>query len=126
MSYLVCEAEDCKQPFEPAVGQEETQRFCSVKCRNRVRVRRWRERHKAHPNGGGPGGKRQARLFPRAELHRRKPAKFVVKPKQDPLFPVDGDGLFATQAGGVEYATGVNGDVQVTCYRTLHGGRAAL
>ena len=89
MAYLVCAAEDCKQPFEPAFGQEETQKFCSVRCRNRDGVRRYRARRKPRPNGGGPGGKRQPLLFSRSEMQRRKPAKSALKPKQDALFPAD-------------------------------------
>jgi hypothetical protein len=95
MSYLVCAAEDCKQPFEPAFGQEETQKFCSVKCRNRDGVRRYRARLKPKPNGGGPGGRRQPMLFPVSTLRSKKPAKAAMKPKQDALFPADVRSWFA-------------------------------
>lgn len=108
MSYLVCEADDCKQPFEPAPGQEETQKYCSVKCRNRVRIRRFRARHRVGgPNGGPPGGKRQAALFSRSELVRRKPSKSTVKPKpkQDGLFPLEGSGLVAAIGEVIERLT---------------------
>jgi hypothetical protein len=104
MKLTLCAARDCRQPFEPAFGQEETQKYCSAPCGNRERIRRCRERKRAGgDNGGGPGGKPQPRLFPAAAMNRRKPAKAVVKPKpkQDGLFPEDG--IHATQAIGYEY-----------------------
>ena len=117
MSLPVCAFPRCRKTFEPAFGQEEMQKFCSPECRNADGQRRWRERHKQKPNGGGPpGGNRQARLFSRSELHRRKPAKSALKPKpkQDDLlfpdkFPVDrhdlpaDGGLYTTFCGAVRY-----------------------
>jgi len=38
-----CEAEDCEEWFMPDPRGAE-QRFCSEKCRNRIAVRRWREK----------------------------------------------------------------------------------
>ncbi len=99
-----CAADDCKQPFEPI---QEGQKYCSVQCRSRAGVHRYRARKRfGDDGGGGPGGKRQARLFSRSELHRTKPkpVKSAVKPKSGDLFPEDGVSLYATFGGAVDCA----------------------
>ena len=85
----LCAADDCRKPFEPVYELQETQQYCSRRCATRMRVRRYRQRLKPKPNGGGPGGKRQPMLFAPSTLRSRKPAKSVAKPKQDVLFPAD-------------------------------------
>jgi hypothetical protein len=102
MKLPLCAAEDCRQPFEPAFGQEQGQKYCSRQCGIRDRVRRHRLRKRRGGDDGGPGGKRQVRLFSRSEMTRRKTAKSTLKPKQDRLFPDDG-GIHATQAIGYGY-----------------------
>lgn len=121
MSYLVCDADDCRQPFEPAQGQEATQKYCSIKCRDRVRQRRHRARLK--PNGGGPpGGKRQAALFSRSELHR-KPSKSTVvpKPKQDDLFPLEGSALVAAIGEAIDRLTAEQRQEVIRIVAQAHG-----
>lgn len=107
MKPRLCAADDCRKPFEPAFGQEQSQKYCSQRCATRMRVRICRARKRyGDDGGGGPGGRRQAALFSRSELHRRKPAKSAIKPKpkQDDLFPDDGAALYASFGGAVSYA----------------------
>jgi len=93
---LTCAADDCTNEFTPQVGNRE---FCSERCAGRMRVRRYRERHKLKPNGGGPG-KRQRRLFPKALLAKAKPPQPERRPKQDALFPAEEAPRIATLALG--------------------------
>jgi hypothetical protein len=104
MKPRLCAADDCKQPFEPV---QDFQKYCSSRCASRIRVRLCRQRKRyGGDDGGGPGRKRQPQLFSRSELHtaKRKPAKSVIRPKQDGLFPDDGQSLFATLGGAAKYA----------------------
>jgi hypothetical protein len=100
MKSPLCAAEDCRQPFE---RMHEFQKYCSRRCATRIYVRLCRARKRSGGDDGGPGGKRQPRLFTVSAMHRRKSAKSVVKPKpkQDGLFPEDG--IHATQAIGYGY-----------------------
>jgi hypothetical protein len=98
----ICAADDCNDPFDPVLPE---QMYCTERCAARIRMRRYRARHKIKPNGGGPGGRRQSRLFPKSAMHRAgKPAKSVAKPKQDGLFPDDGPQLYASFGGAAAYS----------------------
>ena len=119
MKMRICAADDCSEPFDPVLPE---QKYHSKRCASRMRQRLYRARHKLKPRGGGPGGARL--LFPKSALPRRKPAKAVVKPKQDGLFPENGDGLYATQAGGLGYDTLPDGQVRITSYRTRKPSRS--
>jgi hypothetical protein len=96
MKPLICAADDCNNPVELTALNR---LFCSLECANRTRVRRFRERHKVRPNGGGGRGKRQRHLFPKTILAKAKPPKSVRTAKQEPLFSPDGAGLHATFGG---------------------------
>jgi hypothetical protein len=106
MNLRLCAAEDCQKPFEPLYEQQETQKYCSLACGNRQRVRNCRARHKVKPNGGPGGKRRQARLFPASAVNRRTKPKPEIRLKQDDLFPDEGAGLIATFGGAVKYAGG--------------------
>jgi hypothetical protein len=95
MELRIC-ACGCETPFEPVLPE---QIYATDRCSAKIRMRRYRQRHKNKPRGGPPG--RGTRLlFPKSELRRRKPAKSALKPKprQDALFP-DGEGLHVTFGG---------------------------
>lgn len=58
METRTCAADDCKKAFVPKV---EWEKFCSLRCKNRIHVRRFRARRRVHfpdppPTPGPPDG----------------------------------------------------------------------
>jgi hypothetical protein len=96
----VCADPKCRTKFSPVA---EWQIFCSDRCRNRVKVSRFRARQRYGDDDGPNGGKRQRCLFPgglKAKAKPRKPPRRVPQPE---LFPPANAGLVATFGGAVEY-----------------------
>ena len=62
METRICAADDCENKFKPKADEKLRQEFCSKRCGNRMRQKRWRERHRCEeftpppaPGGGGGG-----------------------------------------------------------------------
>jgi len=67
MEKRTCAANDCENEFVPKLDEKIKQEFCSKRCGNRMRQRRFLERHRCEerptpPGGGGDGGGLQATL----------------------------------------------------------------
>jgi hypothetical protein len=64
----ICKLTECGKPFDPIVPH---QVFCSGRCATRLRVRKWKAKHRkggGGPSGGGNGGGGGLTLFDQLPL----------------------------------------------------------
>ncbi|HLZ49261.1 MAG TPA: CGNR zinc finger domain-containing protein [Candidatus Acidoferrum sp.] len=89
METRICAADDCKKAFTPELDWE---KFCSRKCANRVRVRRYRARHRLGmsdppPPPPDPKGPQRDDQYAEAGIlltARRRPAAAVSATNSEP------------------------------------------